>query len=1717
MSKLTFKDIINQIKCETVSSIIFTEADLAKAKACIKTVAEPDILIKDPTAKILEQLEKDTLSKTGCIPAATEKVKEIIAEETKKIPTSIKAAIVKSKVEELIDNLDIIKIYNQERVDFFNLIVDTTEPLASQYRYWEDEVDTIEIEIDQITKSIAAKIPNTRDKFVNYKLVVGTQASQAPTDSQKDRQESLIKNIIFKIAFLSNLYPIPTTIGSGTAISAYEILKDPTPAKIDEAIKKLISSPGVISSSIINLFNSVNTANQNFTLFNIDVAANDPDDSTLKYYIITEPAKYIEYFNTELPEINTWITLLKKLAYAYSEKLNFKNEALIAQSDILSGIDNIDIADRTIYAELSEAFLKISGQISLGLTTQIIPSTPNDIEIFNLKLVPRIIDGNFVKIKLPVELEDGSIGYINAKGSDGKVIEPVVDITPDTIIPIKNSPYLTTNIFDNIYAIRKFSDTDDPNDRITDTEDADSYYDPDDLPFLKPRADYASIPGLLYNGVSGEAYNGLYNRLADPINNLFTLVERGLSLSPINIDASFKDSLEAGTIKEKINNKINDDSPSNTRTLYISNSETYSKFYEDFGTESAARIKIEREQTYPFAIFEFTNIIKEFAKREVATIFRQKVNNSYLKFYRPVTYSQTSNIQYSQGIKEFNESPTLSTVYAYYLQSNLLITNKLADCKTELANLAVIIKENSLDPTVLTDKILAIPCFKAAAASIKKPAENCEVTARLQLGKDPFIIRTLDGNDSGLPDITSQCYWKEFTKSLNKVAILPFPDLSAPGPITSLRYYPINGFIPVPGGILTLPFPQFYKPLISIPTPLGTIVIILGLPITCKKSVIEPIAAVVSPKKQVEIDALSTANSIAQSLLLGTPLQPIQPISLAGITGAVSQLKTIDINNDDIRIFPFPIPIPSLYVLYFGPDGRKYLAASTNPLWLYSDPAANKPLILGYELDNGPDSRNPLGINATNSYKGQVIKGALSTPLILQAAAQKAARLAQIAEDIAAGRIPFLDKLSEAEMMLAMLIADGGGEFTRDIVKLQSNINKQLNKIGDIPINAISALKDRVRQNRGEQEADASNETDLEKKRKDRKAARNANPLTIPQQIDATIADFTNFYDKKMKFGILQFPKDASKHNPGLPEVLKCIEDIIELIALGSAIPLVSTLQEQIITLIAIILETKKVKELLKKYQSFNLNIAQGIKEFKDLLKDFFKSILDYIKGENVGHDTDENVSEAERAEIIKAKAARQETIKKILSATAVALLSIPAINIFDLNKKCCEIEPTELFPGVSPDLAIALALIYELFNALINSLTAENIMKLLGLSQIPNDLASTIIPIIIEKLILMIPPIPLPNIAGFLQYITQSVIPMVTSLSVLKSVNPLHPPLVPIVIPLDPLIKALVGLGLAALIEAILRLLLRANKLGSLTITSDTYTVGGGSNSTQTITATTSVDKKLITQILTTACGKDSTVSLEIVGVAGSNSTIAVDTNGNPILKRVVLTVISKTGKRFSLPKLPLFPIDISEYLYLLTAADLIEVVRELITLVFEDILIPIATIVDVIANIAKALKTFSYNIVEAGIVQINLIKLAIMKIDSEIPPGYKMLIPNPLLTNIIKLGVLLALEEAEPFTAPIAWIGVLVICAITAPPAAYAPVLAARAFHPILNSDDLPPWERLTHKNPLFAIFLDELAWKLSMNSTGSLIFNSKTPGIFPGIPPITPPSPLSCPHFT
>jgi hypothetical protein len=165
--------------------------------------------------------------------------------------------------------------------------------------------------------------------------------------------------------------------------------------------------------------------------------------------------------------------------------------------------------------------------------------------------------------------------------------------------------------------------------------------------------------------------------------------------------------------------------------------------------------------------------------------------------------------------------------------------------------------------------------------------------------------------------------------------------------------------------------------------------------------------------------------------------------------------------------------------------------------------------------------------------------------------------------------------------------------------------------------------------------------------------------------------------------------------------------------------------------------------------------------------------------------------------------------------------------------------------------------------------------------------------------------------------------------------------------------------------------------------------------------------------------------------------------------------------------------------------------------------IIAPLKTTIDLISSLALSFNSFSYNIIEAGIPLISFIKLIKMTIDSKIPPAMKLQIMSPDIINLLQLSVIPALELVEPVLKEIAWIGTTALCAVASPVTNYLPVAAARMIHPIMNQDDLPPWERLTHKNPLFAIFLDEIAWRGSIYSTGSLIFQTKTPAVLPYSP--------------
>ena len=70
----------------------------------------------------------------------------------------------------------------------------------------------------------------------------------------------------------------------------------------------------------------------------------------------------------------------------------------------------------------------------------------------------------------------------------------------------------------------------------------------------------------------------------------------------------------------------------------------------------ADRINTERTEIYPSVINDIVNDIKLMARREVATLF-SKIQNTFLKFSKPFTYSVNNNLQNLQNSdNQYSES-----------------------------------------------------------------------------------------------------------------------------------------------------------------------------------------------------------------------------------------------------------------------------------------------------------------------------------------------------------------------------------------------------------------------------------------------------------------------------------------------------------------------------------------------------------------------------------------------------------------------------------------------------------------------------------------------------------------------------------------------------------------------------------------------------------------------------------------------------------------------------------------------------------------------------------------------------------------------------------------------------------------------------------------------------------------------------------------------------
>ena len=1244
-----FKELLNQIKCEAIPGIGFTQDDLDRVKACVDTVKPIEAINFDPTISS----DQDQIDQAACIESATKEVRLIIASEQRKIPNAVRYSLLKAKIQELRDNAAIAKVYYDERYKFFTDVLDKTQSLTSEHLYWTEEYDRLKGSIQvQYSSIISGTLP------VSIKTLALILRDASVLDESTDIRDAILK---IKDDF-TNL----KTFANSLALPGQQLLFSAVPAQ-----------SLLLTVDFVNL-----------------------------------------------------VAAIKAKALAFNSREIARGNAIKAQADKIQSLEPLSPIDTFAQSLIQNSFSRISNQLVVKFSNTTNSKGGLTVPARTTGIMFRLISRNFVSAKITQFNESGP-----QTDSNGNAIQV------DELIKIYNSPVLKSNLFRGSTGFKVFGvNAYDPDRPISILPIEDPNY-PGFL--TREDSDYSILSGKLYNGISGNSYLGLYKKLAKPINLLYTLEERGLTLNANEIDPIFKDIKDAPTsIKE------------DEITLYIKNQATYETFYDTLAESYPKRIKYERETVFTSQISTELTRLRLYARREAAETLR-KVSDSALKLARPTTYTAPNSSVYAQGSFEYSVlDNVLSEDLAYYTKAQSEISKLVVDCDSELARLDSMISENSMDEKVIQSKILSIPCFKKSADAATKSGigdiaplivgatanaalgqPDCEKKAREKLGKDPLYIRTLSGTDSSLPDLTSQCYWKEFAKALNKVTILPFPDISGPPPANLLfRYWPITCALPIPFALVLLPIPPRWKPIFVLPTPLGTLVCLLTMPIA-----------------------------------------------------------------------PIGIPLPSIYLFFIGMDGNKYLALSTNLPLLYAPPTNIK---FGFEQDNSAASLNPLGLNLTNSYKGQPMKGSLTMPLSVSAPTAKAIRLSSLAAQVATGTLSIanlagdilpiiptvpsilLNYLSESEMMLNIANAAPSNDFKRQIETFRSTMNRQLDKLGEMQTGAIVALKEKLSKAKESAMKSAETEKEPSKRRKNRKKARDINPTSLPDKINAAIKSFNDYIDN-ITFGTFKYPKDPSKFNPELPSAVTAILDIIEMASTGDLKldASATSLNAQLLNVINKIDYSK-----LSDKTSFDLSQSKDLEDFKSALKKLSGQAIGFLKGDSFDSDVSSAKDKTEAQAIADSNKAVQDTIKKALALTALSLASPIKLTIFDLGKKCCEVQASNVFSGVPPELAIAFTIITALIETLIDGLDADTIIASLAIGSTVVGLNMAVQ--VLETMLETLPTVPIPDPAGLIALVSAIIIPILSIISIPKAPAPLHIPfLFPIVIPLDPILKPLLNL----------------------------------------------------------------------------------------------------------------------------------------------------------------------------------------------------------------------------------------------------------------------------------------------------------------------------------
>jgi hypothetical protein len=316
-------------------------------------------------------------------------------------------------------------------------------------------------------------------------------------------------------------------------------------------------------------------------------------------------------------------------------------------------------------------------------------------------------------------------------------------------------------------------------------------------PLLKKYSFFNSVTGVKIKNnqvnqdytPTGKIYTEYYNLFSDPINNFFSLDERGLTDSAALLDPVLRDSQSQTKIE-------------NGKEYYIRNQQTLQDFYKDFETRLEERKTQIRSQKIETNLNAISSTLEQLASMEIQLLLSLgKVN-----------------------VQTTDQNSELKTIVSAVNDTNSSMMTKKLELDEEIERLRLRADEIKPEPAKVKKLLQQTnpECFGSPETADIEPL-GCRDALKFA-GTDPFFEKIGETSNVAYPNQGQLCYWLEFSKIATLMGLLPLPQTPA-----SLRYWPVGLLIVTPATLIKVPLPIVWVPLFVLPTPMGQFVLFLTI------------------------------------------------------------------------------------------------------------------------------------------------------------------------------------------------------------------------------------------------------------------------------------------------------------------------------------------------------------------------------------------------------------------------------------------------------------------------------------------------------------------------------------------------------------------------------------------------------------------------------------------------------------------------------------------------------------------------------------------------------------------------------------------------------------------------------------------------------------------------------------------------------------------------